>query len=204
MLLDQRGTAFGHGSVATELAICRKTAGIVERSELGRLELTGREPWLEHALAHAIGVAVPAPGRAALLGDTWCCRLAPDRAAIVAPAAARARWQRLAREAVVAGHPIACTDLTSRSAALSILGPNAAAVLAAAGLPHELAPGELAEDGSGTTVLRDGPQRFLLLLGAPLSHAVWQDLLAAGRPLGLFPVGSDALVRLRAVPALLH
>jgi glycine cleavage system aminomethyltransferase T len=201
MLLDQRGSGTRYGSLATELAICRKTAGIVERSELGRLELTGREPWMEHALAHAIGVSVPTTGRATLLGDTWCCRLAPDRAAIVAPAAARARWQRLAREAVVAGHPIACADLTARSAAVSILGPCAAAVLGAAGLPHELAPGELAEDGSGTTVLRDGPQQFLLLLGAPLSHAVWQELLEAGRPFGLFPVGSDALVRLRAVPA---
>jgi glycine cleavage system aminomethyltransferase T len=198
MLLDERGSAARHGSLATELAICRKTAGIVERSELGRLELTGREPWMEHALAHAIGVAVPAPGRAILLGDTWCCRLAADRAAIVAPAAARARWQRLAREAVVAGHPIACTDLTSRSAAVSILGPCAAAVLAAAGLPHELAPGELA--GDGTTVLRDGPDRFLLLFGAPLSRAAWQELLDAGRPFGLFPVGGDVLLRLRAVP----
>jgi glycine cleavage system aminomethyltransferase T len=200
MLLDHRGPPAHYGSVATELAICRKTAGLVERFELGRLELTGREPWMEHALAHAVGTAVPAPGHAVLLGDTWCCRLAADRAAIVAPAAARARWQRLAREAVVAGHPIACTDLTAGSATVSIVGPCAAAVLAAAGLPHELAPGELGEGSSGTTVLRDGREHFLVLFGAPLSGAVWRELLDAGAPFGLSPVGSDALVRLRAAP----
>jgi glycine cleavage system aminomethyltransferase T len=197
---DGSVVAAHYGSVATELAICRKTAGIVDRSELGRLELTGREPWMEHALAHAIGASVPAPGRAAALGDTWCCRLAADRAAIVAPPAARARWRRLAREAVVAGHPIACTDLTTRSGTVSVVGPSAAAVLRAAGLPHELSPGELAQGSSGTTVLRDGREQFLLLFGAPLSGAVWRELLEAGAPFGLSPVGSDALGRLRAVP----
>lgn len=199
-MLDHLGPAAHYGSVATELAICRKTAGIIDRAELGRLELVGREPWMKHALAHAIGPAVPPAGRAALLGDTWCCRVAAERALVVAPPAARARWRRLAREAIVAGHPIAYSDVTSTSAAISIVGPAARAVLRAAELPHELEPGELAADGSGTTVLRDGPERFLLLLSEPLTSAVWHELLEAGRPFGLSPVGSDALVRLRAVP----
>ena len=189
-------TAVAHyGSVATELAICRKTAGLADRSDLGRLELSGREPWIEHALEHAIGVAVPQPGRAVRLGDTWCCRTAPDRALIVAPAGALARWRRLARGAVVAGHPIACEDLTAGTAAASIVGPSAAAVLRLAGLPYGPEVGDLAA-GDGVIVLRDGRQQFLLLLDAPMRDA----LLDAGRPLGLSPVGSDALVRLRAVP----
>jgi glycine cleavage system aminomethyltransferase T len=192
-MLDQH-----YDSVATELAICRKTAGIAGRPELGQLELSGREPWIEHALAHATGSPAPAPGRAALLGDTWCCRVAADRAIVVAPPAARARWRRLAREAVVAGHRIACADLTQGSAAISIVGPYAAAVLAAAGLPHDLSPGELAAAGAGTIVLRDGSDRFLLLLAAPLSATVWDELLEAGRPFGLSPVGAGALGRLRA------
>ena len=195
---DGAVVAAHYGSVATELAICRKTAGIVDRSELGQLELAGREPWIEHALAHAIGAAVPAPGRAVLLGDTCCCRVAAGRAIVVAPPAARARWRRLAREAVVAGHPIECADLTPGSGAVSLVGPAARAVLRAAGLPHKLAPGELSAASSGTIVLRDGPERFLLLLAAPLSAAVWHELLDAGRPFGLSPVGSDALGRLRA------
>jgi glycine cleavage system aminomethyltransferase T len=188
-------TAVAHyGSVATELAICRKTAGLADRSELGRLELTGREPWIEHALAHAIGPAVPQPGRAARLGDTWCCRVAPDRALIVAPEPALARWRRLAREAVVAGHPIACADGSRSTAAVSLVGPSAAAVLRLAGLPYGPEVGDLAA-GEDAIVLRDGPQQFLLLPGAP----IWDALLDAGRPLGLSPVGSDAIVRLRAV-----
>lgn len=199
-MLDHLGPVAHYGSVATELAICRKTAGIVDRSELGRLELSGREPWMEHALAHAIGPAVPPPGRAVLLGDTWCCRVAPDRAIVVAPPAARARWRRVAREAVVAGHAIAYVDVTTTSAAVSIVGPAARAVLRAAGLPHELEAGELVEGGEGTTVLRESLERFLVLLSEPLTTAVWHELLAAGRPYGLSPVGSDALVRLRAVP----
>ena len=138
-------TAVAHyGSVATELAICRKTAGLADRSELGRLELTGREPWIEHALAHAIGPGVPRPGRAARLGDTWCCRVAPDRALIVAPAPALARWRRLAREAVVAGHPIACADVSAATTAASLVGPSAAAVLRLAALPYGPEVGDLA------------------------------------------------------------
>jgi glycine cleavage system aminomethyltransferase T len=188
-------TAVAHyGSVATELAICRKTAGLADRSELGRLELTGREPWIEHALAHAIGPGVPRPGRAARLGDTWCCRVAPDRALIVAPAPALARWRRLAREAVVAGHPIACADVSAATTAASLVGPSAAAVLRLAALPYGTEVGDLAA-ADGVIVLRDGPQQFLVLAGAP----IWDTLLDAGRPLGLSPVGSDAIVRLRAV-----
>jgi glycine cleavage system aminomethyltransferase T len=189
-------TAVAHyGSVATELAICRKTAGLAERSDLGRLALSGREPWIEHALGHAIGAAVPQPGRAARLGDTWCCRVAPDRALIVAPAGALARWRRLAREAIVAGHPIECSDLTVRTAAASIVGPSAAAVLRLAGLQYGPEAGDLAA-GADVIVLREGPQHFLLLYDAPL----WDALLDVGRPLGLSPVGSDALMRLRAAP----
>jgi glycine cleavage system aminomethyltransferase T len=188
-------TAVAHyGSVATELAICRKTAGLADRSELGRLELTGREPWIEHALAHAIGPDVPRPGRAAKLGDTWCCRVAPDHALIVAPAPALARWRRLAREAVVAGHPIACADVSDATTAASLVGPSAAAVLRLAALPYGQEVGDLAA-GEDAIVLRDGPQQFLVLAGAP----IWDALLDAGRPLGLSPVGSDAIVRLRAV-----
>jgi glycine cleavage system aminomethyltransferase T len=200
---DGSVVAAHYGSVATELAICRKTAGLADRSELGQLQLTGREPWIEHALAHAIGEAVPAPGRAAVLGDTWCCRLAADRALVAAPPAALARWRRLAREAVVAGHPITCADLTARTGAVSIVGPSAGRVLRAAGLPYELSPGELAAgelSGVGTTVLRDARDHFLLLFSARLSGAVWSELMDAGRPLGLSLVGSDALGRLRAVP----
>lgn len=189
-----------YGSVATEVAICRKTAGLVDRSELGRLLLSGRERRLEHALGHAIGTPVPAAGHAVRLGDTWCCRLTAERAVVVAPASARARWGRLAREALVAGDAIACSDVSAESAVASLVGPRAGAVLAAAGLPHDLAPGRLAAGtlaGVRTTVLCDGPAEFLLQFGASIGQ-VWPTLLEVGRPLGLSPVGSDALGRLRA------
>ena len=54
-----------YGSVATEVALCVKRAGIVERPELCVLELAGQAPFLEHVLDRALGELAPAPARAA-------------------------------------------------------------------------------------------------------------------------------------------
>jgi hypothetical protein len=49
-----------YGSVATEVAVCRKSVGLAVRTELRILEVCGREPWLERLLDRALAGRVPA------------------------------------------------------------------------------------------------------------------------------------------------
>ena len=192
-----------YGSAASELAVCVKSVGIADRSDLETLVLEGREAWLEHALARAVGDRVPVPGQAVRVAGTWCCRTGPERALVIGAHGSVARWRRFAREAVVAGSAISCAGLGADVTAVSLVGPRAADVLRLAGLPHafgvaEVRTGELG--GAATTLLREDPQRFLALVGASPSDAAWDALFAAGRPLGLSYVGCEALERLAAVP----
>jgi glycine cleavage system aminomethyltransferase T len=194
-------------SVAAEMAVCRKAAGLVERTDLRRLELTGREAWLGHVLVKAIDAEAPEPGRARCVGArTWCCRLAPDRALLVGPPAALECWCRLAREAILSGHPIGCAKPGADAPTLSVVGPRAAAVLATVGVPRDLPLHTLTAalaGGVATTVLREDADRFLVVAGEGRAE-VRRALLDAGRPLGLVAVGIGALGQLTAArrPAL--
>jgi glycine cleavage system aminomethyltransferase T len=195
------------GSVAAEMAVCRKAAGLAARTDLGQLELNGREAWLGQVLVKGIDAEVPEPGRARCVGArTWCCRLEPDRALLVGPPAALECWCRLAREAILAGHPICCAKPGADAPTLSVVGPCAAAVLATVGVPRDLPLHSLAgahAGGVATTVLREDADRFLVVAGEGRGE-VWRALLHAGRPLGLVAVGIDALGQLTAArrPAL--
>jgi glycine cleavage system aminomethyltransferase T len=189
-----------YGSVAAEIAVCVKAAGLVERWDVRQLALTGRERLLERVLASAFGQAVPAPGRAISLAGTWCCRIALDRAIVAGSPAAVDRWQRVMREAGRTTGAGVSAGLAEEAAALSIVGPHAAEVMAAAGLPgpdlseRGVATGLLA--GCRTSVLREEPERFLLLCPDGCTEAARDALWQAGDGLGLAHVGCDALERL--------
>src|SRR4051794_41631344 len=68
--LDGRAVTAHYGSVATEVAVCRKSVGLAVRTELRMLEVCGREPWLERLLSRALAGRVPAVGTAALAAGT--------------------------------------------------------------------------------------------------------------------------------------
>jgi glycine cleavage system aminomethyltransferase T len=204
-MVDRWGCSVaGHyGSVAGELAVCVKRVGIANRSDLERIELRGREAWLDHALAKAVGDRAPSTGQAARVAGTWCCRTSPERALVIGSHPSVSRWRRFAREAVIAGTAIRCADLASEVAAVSLVGPRSPDVLRNAGLPHGLGVGAVCPGVLGdttATVLREDVDRFLLLLEAGPSDAAWDALFEAGRPSGLSYVGCEALERLAAVP----
>jgi hypothetical protein len=81
------------------------------------------------------------------------------------------------------------------------VGPCAALVLDAAGLPYDLEPGESAEGrlaGSRVTVLAEALDWFTLLPERAEPDAVRRALWEAGHGYGLAPVGDEALELLRA------
>ena len=187
-----------YGSVAAEMAVCRKAAGLVDRRDLARIDVTGAAPWIDHALARVLGAPAPEPGRAARAADIWCCRVATDHAVLVGPASALARWRNVLRSAVVAGDRIAYGAADGASVFASLVGPRAARVLDAFGLPGSLPPGGVAAPpGPVGLLVREADDAFLLGFEAAHAPAVRSALTLAGAPFGLSRVGSDALERLR-------
>ena len=206
VMRDGHAVIAHYGSVATEVAVCVKHAGLVQRPELGMLELRGPDAWLEHLLASALGELAPAARSAVQVGGAWCARPAADRALIVAPQGSVGRWRRVVQRSIVHGGRISCRDVPGMSA-VSLIGPRASRVLAEASvcdglLPGATVPGALA--GVPAVVVCEAPDRFLLLVEAGSGSAAWQALGAAGAPHGLGRVGRDAYDRLGASrPALL-
>ena len=101
-------------------------------------------------------------------------------------------------------------DLTSKDigatvAIISVIGPRAGRLMAAAGLPDELAIGALGRDPGDPSViaiLRESQRRILVLVQCRRrSTPLWARLLAAGEPLGAAFVGCDALALLGAARA---
>jgi glycine cleavage system aminomethyltransferase T len=204
VLRDGHPVAAHFGSPATEVAVCVKRVGLAVRSDLAALDVVGPEPWLATFLADALGRQVPSLGRARQIAGTWCCRVASDRATVIAPWSSIARWTRIVREAVITGSPIACTDRSDSATALTLVGPRVGRVLADVGL-HDDLPVEGIREGwfadSPTLLLRESAERYLLLVDAEQAGEAWRELLDAGRSLGLSMVGAEALERLAAAPA---
>jgi heterotetrameric sarcosine oxidase gamma subunit len=200
---EGHAVAANFGSAATELAVCVKRVGLAVRSDLAALEIAGSEPWLAHFLEGALGGRVPAPGEAVRAAGSWCCRVAPDRAIVVGPWSAAARWAGIARHAVLTGAAVDCTDRSESATALTLVGPRAARVLDEAGLEPELAVGGVRESwfaGAPALLVREAGDRFLLVLDADSALDAWQELFDVGRALGLSMVGAEALERLAAAP----
>ena len=196
-----RCIAAHYGSVAAEMAVCAKKVGLAFRTDLSLLEVRGRDAWLERLLARGLAGRVPRAGFAAVLAETWCCCPEERTALIVGRPGAVERWHRLAREALIAGSPITSHDVTAAHVPLSLIGPKARRLLAEAGLPHDLpaegvGAGRL--EGARALVLREGPDRYLLLLAADSATPACQALLDAGRSVGLSLVGAEAVARLAA------
>jgi heterotetrameric sarcosine oxidase gamma subunit len=205
VMSDREGhpVAANFGSAASELAICVKRVGLAVRSDLDALEIDGPEPWLTDFLEGTLGGRVPAEGEAVRTARSWCCRVAPDRAIVIGPWSAAARWGAIVRHASVTGAAVDCTDRSESATALTLVGPRAARLLDDAGLEPDLPVGGVRESwfaGTPVLMLREAADRFLLLLDADHAVDAWQELFDVGRALGLSMVGAEALERLAAAP----
>jgi glycine cleavage system aminomethyltransferase T len=198
---DGRSVIAHYGSVATEVAVCRKSVGLAVRSELRILELRGREPWLERLLGRALGGRVPAAGAATVAAGAWCARVDARRALVVGPSGAVERWRRVAREAVIGGSPITAAELTDEWAPVSLIGPKAGRLMELAGERADLAIGGVRAGtfaSADALVLRVAADHWLALIEASGAPAACRALLEAGRAVGLSPVGCEAVWRLAA------
>ena len=193
------------GSAATELAVCVKRVGLAVRSDLDALEIAGAR-----AVARALprgrrsAAGRPAPGEAVRTAGSWCCRVAPDRAIVIGPWSAAARWAGIVRHAVVTGAAVDCTDRSDSATALTLVGPRAARLLDDAGLEPDLDCGRCARE-----LVRRLPRRWCCARPAIASCSCstpstrstpGRSSSTSGRALGLSMVGAEALERLAAAP----
>jgi glycine cleavage system aminomethyltransferase T len=190
-----------YGSVAAEIAVATKAAGLIDRSGLRQLTIEGPAPLVDHVLTAAVPAGAPDAGRACLIAGTWCCRVTARRAIVAGAPSAIARWRQVATRAISTAGLAVDATVPPDAAALTLVGPRAALVIDGTGLPADLEPNEVAEGtlaGSPVTVLCEEPDSFLLLFEHGHPPAVWQALWQAGRDYGLAPVGNEALDLMRA------
>jgi heterotetrameric sarcosine oxidase gamma subunit len=171
------------GDPAAEAAACAEAVGFADRSDLAKFELQGP----------ASGTF--AGGAATRTAAGWRCPVRPGRELVLAePDSADAVRGGLEAD------PGRLTDLTGSLAALVLAGPAAretfarfcALDLREGSLPvGGFRPGSVARTPS--FVLREGPERFLLLCGAAYSEYVWETVALAARGLGGRPVGAGSL-----------
>ncbi|MDX2193422.1 MAG: glycine cleavage system aminomethyltransferase GcvT [Gemmatimonadales bacterium] len=208
-----------YGSVLEEHRAVRASAGLFDLSHMGELWVTG--PGAGDALAYAL-LTDPrrlADGRAqytlllndagGVLDDLIVYRLDAERWLVVANAANADRVAaELAARAV--GHDALVDDAGGRTALIAVQGPRAAAIVAAACVPdpaalryYAITAGQVA--GHAAWVMRTGytgEDGFEIAVDWDAAPAVWDALLAAGRPHGLVPCGLAARDTLRLEAAM--
>jgi len=204
MLAERDGhtVAKHYGSMPGEIAVCMKSVGLADRSDLGTLELRAATSLIDRALAARLGDPPPAPGAARRLRDVWFLRLDARRTLLVGPHSALASGPMLGKGADRA--ELSCKDIGDHVAIISVIGPRAGRLMAAAGLPDDLAIGAIGrdpQDPSIVTILRESQRRILVLVKAAAVDEAWHRLLAAGEPLGAAFVGYEALKLLGVAPA---
>lgn len=196
---DGHMVATSYGSVPGEIAVLMKSVGLADRSDYGALELRGDQNLLDRALIARLGDPAVAPGTGRRLRAVWYVRLDQRRALLVGPHAALASGPPIGKGRDRSDLPH--KDIGASLAIISVIGPRAARLLAAAGLPGELTVGAVGRDPGDADVvaiLRESQRRFLLLVRSAGADALWARLLHAGEPLGAAFVGLDALTLLSA------
>lgn len=188
--------AVSYAGAKVEGQAIRETVGWADVSHLGKLELQGD-------LSSVAGVELKF-GTAVRHDDAWWCAVTPTRALVVCAPGALASL----RESLTGSFKGHVLDVTSAYAALAIAGPLARETFArfcALDLRPTVTPVTGFRPGSVSRtpgyVLREGPERYLALVGAAVGSSVWEVVADAATHLGGRAVGVDALAEVAPVAA---
>jgi len=201
MLGERNGhtVVVNYGSVPSEIAVCMTSVGLADRADLGVREVRAETSLLDRALAALLGDPAVAPGAARRLREVWYLRLDARRALLIGPHHALSSGPALGKGSERAD--LSLKDIGSRVAMISVIGPRAGRLMAAAGLPDDLAIGAIGRDAhepSVIAILRESQRRLLLVAKVEAIDALWSRLMGAGEPLGAAFVGCEALALLGA------
>ncbi len=204
---DGRTVAVNYGSAAGELAVCVRSVGLVDRSELTMLELAAAPAQLRHLIVRLTGQTVAAGGALHAHG-AWWCGAAADRVIALSETSTGARLrERLASQAQARHHvSLKVRDRSQEWAAIELIGAATSELLAALGAygetrdPRRVAPFTAgAIRGVELMWLLESARCALALVPRAQSGTVWRALEEQGRPFGISCVGREAASRYRLI-----
>ena len=208
-------------AIAREALACRTAAGMYDGSPLGKFELHGPDVaaflnrvyanrWDDLAIGRGrFGWMLREDGR--LLDDGITFRLGEDHWWMFAGTGAADHVQKHLERLLQIEWPeldVCLTAVTSQWTNVCVCGPKARAVLESTGVGASLASAafpfmamhEMTVAGIPARVARAGYTGELSFeINVPARHGVrlWESLAAAGEPIGLTPIGSEASMVMR-------
>ena len=199
---DGHPVAVHYGSAAGELSVCVSAVGLVERSDLCKIEIETPDGRASMELSSRAARAELHPGGAVWADGAWWCGAAPDRVLVLAD---RGTGRRLVeRLRVHALHHLvrAVRDRSTDLAAIGLIGPGAREVLAAIGAygpsgdPRLAAPfGSRPVAGVGASWLLESDRCAVAVVARDRAAEVWRAIELAGRSFGISCVGQEAAGR---------
>jgi sarcosine oxidase, subunit alpha len=209
-------------AVLRECAAVRTAVGMIDASTLGKIEVVGPDAaaFLDRMYTNAMsslavgriryGLMVGVDGM--VFDDGVAMRLADDRYLVTTTTGGAARVLDRFEEWLQTEWPwmrVHCTSVTEQWAAVAVAGPRSREVLRAAGTDVDVAraafpfmawrDGEVA--GVPARLARvsfSGELAFEVHVAGWHGRHVWEALLAAGRPFGITPYGTETMDVLRA------
>jgi glycine cleavage system aminomethyltransferase T len=189
------GVVAHYGSPAGELAACVQRAGLVDRSDLLAIELTGRHAALAGLLERVCGWSL-APGGCAYSGGAWWCARSSECVIALVEPGSRHTAEAIAE---LCGPGLCVSERSRDLAAIGLVGKATLDVLSAAGAVEDPravpAFGETNVGGAEVELLLQSDRRAVLLARPAAARRIWRHLETAGRPFGLCYVGAEALAR---------
>jgi heterotetrameric sarcosine oxidase gamma subunit len=189
-----------------ERARLTETVAFADRSQLCKLELQAEPEALAALVSEASGGVVLQP-RLATPSDAgvWWCPVAPARVlALCEPPSAAELRAAVAGEAERAPSTVTVAEVTSGLAAITLVGPGAAELLArfcAIDVRPTLTPVAGFRPGSIARtpgyLLREREDELLVMVGWALGAYLYEVVADAAGHLGGGPVGADALAEHR-------
>jgi glycine cleavage system T protein len=198
-----------YSSVADEYEAARRGVGLVDRSHVGRLRLTGEDglDLLNRLSTNELEDLAVGQGRSTVLtsnkGRILDLLLVLNRSDHLLVITSPESRQKVADwiDFYTFTEDVAVQDVTEDTAMLAVMGPGAAGLLESLGV-SDIGTQERYQSVSAaigdteTVVVRTdfaGPPAFELIVPAPDGTRLWQELLKKGAPEGLRPVGLEAL-----------
>jgi sarcosine oxidase subunit alpha len=224
----KRARAFPHANedlkaaVAREAMAVRSSAGILDASTLGKIEVVGPDAaeFLDRMYTNQLSRLAPGRSRYALMlkedgyifDDGIVARLARDRFHVTTTTGGATRVLQHMEDYLQTEWPelaVYLTSVTEQYATIAVQGPNARQVLAPLlegidlareAFPH-MSVGTGTICGLGCRLFRvsfTGELGYEINVPADYGQAVWDALIESGQTLGITPYGTEAMHVLRA------
>jgi glycine cleavage system aminomethyltransferase T len=189
------GVVAHYGSPAGELAACVGRVGLVDRSDLLAIEVTGDEMALLELVERASGWSL-APGGCSFAAGTWWCARSSESVLALVEVQSGETCQTIAK---LGGPDLRAFERSQDLAAIGLVGKATLELLSAVGALEDprAAPAFGGANVGGTDVelLVQSERRAVVLVAADAARGAWRTLEATGRPFGLCYVGAEALAR---------